>query len=640
MAQIDISDQVHSEAALRESEAKFRTITDAMPQMVWSTLPDGYHDYYNQQWYDYTGMPPGSTEGDGWNALFHPDDQERAWEAWRYSLKTGEPYQIEYRLRHHSGEYCWTLGRALPIRNDKGEITRWMGTCTDIHEQKLIQVALRENEELFRALAENIPQLAWMARPDGSKFWYNNRWYTFTGTTFDEMQGWGWQKLHDPKYIGPVTAKFRDHIQRGDIWEDTFPLRGSDGNYRWFLSRAVPIHDDAGNITRWLGTNTDVTEQREAAEALRQMDKRKDEFLAMLAHELRNPLAPITTAAQLLAFVQNDVARVRDISNVIARQAAHMTGLVDDLLDVSRVTRGMITLQKEVVDIKSVVDEAVEQARPLIESKAHQIEVLTHGSKSRVLGDRKRLIQVVANLLTNAAKFTPDGGHLTVCTKVCEGQVKVTVSDSGIGMSSELLTHAFDLFVQGERTPDRSQGGLGIGLALVKSLVQLHGGTVKAYSKGIDGGTEMTISLPSYEENNQPSLSPANKIAMSATMEGLRIMIVDDNKDAAEILAMFLQLAGHDVYVEYRAVTALELAKAILPQVCFLDIGLPDMDGKELAQRLRKIPGMENATLAALTGYGQEQDREATEAAGFDKHFVKPAEIQELTKWLSEKTVG
>nr|WP_314621629.1 PAS domain-containing protein [uncultured Noviherbaspirillum sp.] len=636
VTQTDISERVRNEAALRESEAKFRSITDAMPQMVWSALANGHHDYYNQQWYSFTGVPQGSTDGEGWNNMFHSEDQKRAWDTWSHCLQSGEPYEIEYRLRHHSGQYRWVLGRALPIRNDGGAIIRWMGTCTDIHEQKLSQVALKENEEQFRALAENIPQLAWMAGSDGSIFWYNDRWYAYTGTTFKEMQRWGWQKFQNPDYVVAVNEKFRECIRNGKVWEDTFEIKGADGSYRYFLSRAVPIRDEAGNITRWLGTNTDITDERDAAELLRQVDQRKDEFLAMLAHELRNPLAPITTAAQLLRFVQNDTARVHEISTIISRQAAHMTSLIDDLLDVSRVTRGLITLQKEAVDIKTVVIEAIEQARPLIEAKSHQIEVLNYSSKCTVVGDKKRLIQVMVNLLTNAARYTPNGGCISVSTNVADSQAFITVRDSGVGMSSKLLTRAFDLFVQGERTPDRSQGGLGIGLALVKNLVQLHGGTVTANSEGINKGTEVIVSLPLIEKENNHALSVANDDATSLSEAGLRIMLVDDNKDAAEVLAMLLQAVGHDVYVEYQASTALENAQTILPQVCLLDIGLPDMDGKELAKRLREIPGMEDAALAALTGYGQPQDREATKAAGFDKHFVKPAEIQVLIKWLRD----
>ncbi|MDY0973599.1 PAS domain-containing sensor histidine kinase [Massilia sp. CFBP9012] len=367
---IDISATRAAERALAESEARFRAITNAMPQMVWSTLPDGFHDYYNDQWYAFTGVPPGSTDGEGWNGMFHPDDQEAAWARWRHSLDTGEPYEIEYRLRHHSGTYRWVLGRALPVRDAQGGIQRWMGTCTDIHEHKLTEDALRE------------------------------------------------------------------------------------------------------------------------------ADQRKDEFLAMLGHELRNPLAPIRSAAALLPLAKADPARVEHIGRVIARQSTHMTGLIDDLLDVSRVTRGLISLSQEDVAVRLLVDEAIEQARPLVEARSHALSVVDAVAGAQVHGDRKRLVQVLANLLANAAKYTPPGGRIVVTLARAGNMVEIAVSDNGIGMAPELVDSVFELFRQGQRTPDRAQGGLGIGLALVKKLVHLHGGRVRASSPGEGLGSEVVVALP------------------------------------------------------------------------------------------------------------------------------------------------
>ena len=372
---IDISATRAAERALAESEARFRAITNAMPQMVWSTRPDGFHDYYNDQWYAFTGVPPGSTDGEGWNDMFHPDDQEGAWAKWRHSLDTGEPYEIEYRLRHYRGGYRWVLGRALPVRDAGGAIQRWMGTCTDIHEHKLTEDALRET------------------------------------------------------------------------------------------------------------------------------DQRKDEFLAMLGHELRNPLAPIRSAAALLPLAKDDPARVEHIGRVIARQSTHMTGLIDDLLDVSRVTRGLISLVQEDVAARLLVDEAVEQARPLIEARTHALAIADHADGACVHGDRKRLVQVIANLLANAAKYTPPGGRIVVTLAQVDGMVEIAVSDNGIGMAPDLVDSVFELFRQGQRTPDRSQGGLGIGLALVKKLVLLHGGRVRASSPGEGQGSEVVVALPACERS-------------------------------------------------------------------------------------------------------------------------------------------
>ena len=506
---VDISARREAERALADSEARFRVITNAMPQMVWTTLPDGFHDYYNDQWYRFTGAPPGTTDGEGWNGMFHPDDQALAWGRWRHSLATGEPYEIEYRLRHHSGQYRWVLGRALPVRAQDGTIQRWMGTCTDIHEQKLTEDALRE------------------------------------------------------------------------------------------------------------------------------ADQRKDEFLAMLGHELRNPLAPIRSAASLLPLAKSDPARIEHIGRVISRQSTHMTGLIDDLLDVSRVTRGMIELDREDVAVRHLVDEATEQARPLIEARSHLLSIANEAEGSVVNGDRKRLVQVLSNLLSNAAKYTPAGGRIEVRVTVADDMVRIAVRDNGIGMAPDLVDSAFELFRQGKRTPDRAQGGLGIGLALVRSLVQLHGGRVSAASAGEGLGSEVTVTFPLRVRAPLAALD-SSEGALPA-QGSLRVLVVDDNADSAELVAMYLRMVGHVVATEFNAAAALEKARSFKPEVCFLDIGLPDLDGNELARRLRRLPGLEATRLAAMTGYGQPLDRMSSAAAGIDAYFVKPVAMDELAAWLAQQ---
>jgi len=378
-------------------------------------------------------------------------------------------------------------------------------------------------------------------------------------------------------------------------------------------------------------------EHHRAEQELRAADQRKDEFLAMLAHELRNPLAPISAAAQLLKLVHFDEARVKQTSDIIARQVDHMTSLVDDLLDVSRVTRGLVALDKEPLDIKRIVADAVEQVTPLIDSRAHELELQLPAESAGVLGDQKRLVQVVANLLNNAAKYTPDGGHIRLRLELRDHEVVLAVADNGIGMEPDLVLRVFDLFAQAERTSDRSQGGLGLGLALVKSLVGLHGGTVHAASRGLGMGSEFTVRLPRLSGMSTPVVrrteAPPTRPAYA---RALRVMVVDDNADAAHTLEMFLHAAGHEVFVASRAEDALERARVEQPSVYLLDIGLPDMDGNELARRLRAMPEMGSAVLIAVTGYGQAQDREKSFAAGFDYHFVKPVDTHKLAALLAE----
>ena len=379
-------------------------------------------------------------------------------------------------------------------------------------------------------------------------------------------------------------------------------------------------------------------QQRAAAEALREADQRKNEFLAMLAHELRNPLAPIAAAADFLTIGKPDAARIREVTAVIARQASHMTGLIDDLLDVSRVTRGQVTLNKAPAVVTALVAEAAEQVRPLVEAKGHQLALDLAPSLSDdevlVCGDRKRLVQVFANLLGNAARYTSDGGRIDVRVRANAVRVQVEVIDNGIGMSAQLLAQAFELFSQGERSADRSQGGLGIGLALVRSLVELHEGQVSADSAGRGQGSRFSVVLPRLSRAEIPA-APAAAPTLAAPAGGLHVLIVDDNVDAAQILAMFVEALGHRAHVLHSPSAALDYVRQVRPDLCVLDIGLPEFDGYELAARLRAMPGLGGLPLVALSGYGQAQDKQKALAAGFDRHFVKPIQGSDVLDLLA-----
>lgn len=498
---------------LSESEAKFQTITNAMPQMVWTTLADGYPVYFSEQWYVFTGMAEGSLVGHRWSELLHSDDYEATLDAWRNAISTGQAFDIEYRLRHRSGSYRWMLARALPVRASGGEVIHWMGTCTDIDAQKCYEQALLE------------------------------------------------------------------------------------------------------------------------------ADRRKDEFLAMLAHELRNPLAPIAAASDLLSLGRLDECKIRQTSEIIGRQVRHMTGLIDDLLDVSRVTRGLVTLETLELDLKSIIADAVEQVRPLVENKRHRLTLDVAPEHAHVLGDHKRLVQIVVNLLNNSAKYTPTGGHIHLRLAVSDGQTIVSVRDNGIGIDRQLQARVFDLFSQGERKADRSQGGLGIGLALVKSLVELHGGLVRCFSDGPKTGSVFTVTLPRCLVVGHTERRRSNRTAGSARIP-IHLLVVDDNEDAAKMLALLLESSGYKVTVEHSAIRALELARARVPDVCLLDIGLPEMNGNELARHLRISPETAKCILIAITGYGQASDREAAIQAGFNHHLIKPVDAEKLFHILSDIEAG
>jgi signal transduction histidine kinase/ActR/RegA family two-component response regulator len=373
--------------------------------------------------------------------------------------------------------------------------------------------------------------------------------------------------------------------------------------------------------------------------AMREVDQKKDEFLAMLAHELRNPLAPIRAASDLLRIPTLDRDKVRQTSEIISRQVTHMTGLIDDLLDLSRVSRGLITLNEALLDARQIIANAVEQVRPLLDARRHRLTLQTPHDGAFIHGDQKRLVQIVANILNNAAKYTPEGGEIVLAMEVDADSVRYSVSDNGIGMAPHVIGHVFDMFAQAERSSDRAQGGLGIGLALVKNLVALHHGTVAAYSDGIGRGSRFTITLPrAVEHGGADALLPHEDAA--ATLQPLHVLIVDDNEDAGHMLGLYLESVGYDVAVVQSAHAALDYVQAHVPDVCLLDIGLPDMDGNALALRLRQLPQMASSVLVAITGYGQEADRARTATAGFSHHFVKPVDMQALLAVLGQLPVN
>lgn len=416
-----------------------------------------------------------------------------------------------------------------------------------------------------------------------------------------------------------------------------------DNVIRWVAAKGRGIFNDANQCIRVIGTALDITERKAKDEALRlsgeqlrETDRRKDEFLAMLAHELRNPLSPISAAADLLQKAKLDEAQVKFTSQIIARQVKHMTALVDDLLDVSRVTRGLVELENTDLDITSVITDAIEQVTPVIRARSHTMSLEMPPETPLVRGDKKRLVQVLTNLLNNAAKYTPEGGSLLLKTEVLDGCVYIQISDNGIGMDQELVSRAFDLFAQAERSSDRSSGGLGLGLALVKSIVELHQGKVTCESAGINMGSVFTVCLPLLITEENLLDQRASDGTLQKSIKPLRILVVDDNVDSAAMLGMLLEEDGHIVMIENCSYSALERAKTEVTEVFLLDIGLPDMDGNELAKQLRAMPQTASALLVAITGYGSDTDRAQSLAAGFDYHLVKPVDIDMLYSILEE----
>lgn len=596
-----------------------------------------YNDEYARVLGDKASLGQGLPLTELWPEISHVV-QSLAQEAFAGTTQHFEdrPFVLQ---RHGYAERTYFTFCFSPVHDKDGLVGGILGTLVETTEKVAALSRIQESDERYRLALEASGNIGtWVVDPETNVTSMDERFATLfevdlqvaqKGTDIDVFT----DRIH-PEDRSLVEAAVAEAIKNGERYDIDYRIKQRSGKVVWVTAKGKMFSDARSGQQRFAGVAVEITEQKQMEEALLENDRRKDEFLAMLAHELRNPLAPIMAAAEVLRLAQFDEARVKQTSEIISRQGRHMTSLIDDLLDVSRVTRGLVTLDTIDLDAKRIVSEAVEQVRPLIEVRRHHIAVHICPESSYIRGDSKRLVQVVANLLNNATKYTPEGGAIDLKLAVRSDTVMITVEDNGIGMASDYLSKVFDMFSQAQRTTDRSQGGLGIGLSLAKSLVEKHGGSVKAESAGLGQGSRFTVSLPrisvsTTEIEIQPDRSD------SIRHSGLRIMVVDDNVDAATMLAMFLEAEGHQVIVEHDSRRALELARGNRLEAFLLDIGLPYIDGNELARRLRAQPESASSLLIAVTGYGQEQDKRSTSAAGFDHHLVKPVDMTQLALLLA-----
>lgn len=636
----DVSHLQNGGFRLHQSNQQLRYILDSIPECIATADPDGKVTYYNPQISEFTGLSFEQIRGSGWTQFIHPEDVDEQLQQWRHCIATGETFEFASRFRRHDGEYRWHISRALPMRDPVGNVIMWVGSNTDIHDMKVARADLQISEvryrRLFEAAKDGILILDFINGRivDANPFMSDLLGYSHEDFLGKELWEIG---LFQDKAGNEAAVKTLQNT--GYLRYEHLPLESTAGQtveveivanaYREGDHQVIQcnIRDitERGRLEKLLQSQT--TE-------LANLHLRKDEFLAMLSHELRSPLAPIANAVQLLSLQQDSETRIQQQArNIIERQVGKLQHLVDDLLEVSRITSGRVQLRQEWVAVSGIAEGAVETVRPLMEQRHHELDIILPVEPIWLHADASRLDQVLVNLLTNAAKYTEEGGHVWLIVARESDECVIRVRDSGVGIAPTLLPQIFDLFTQAERSLDRSQGGLGIGLALVQRLTELHGGSVEAFSKPGEG-SEFIVRLPLLSDDSPHSADIAIKADQAS--HALRVLVVDDNEDTVQGFAMLLKAYSHEVRTAQNGIAAVQLALEFKPQVAMLDIGLPELNGYEVAKQIRKQPGGTKIVLIALTGYGQESDREASTDAGFDYHLVKPAKFEQLLQILSE----
>jgi PAS domain S-box-containing protein len=625
----DITARKKAEQRLRESEERFRTLADSSPVPIWVTDAAGGIEFLNAAYGDFFGVTLEDVRGPKWATLLHPDDADSYVDAYYEALRKRKPFRAEARVRRRDGEWRWVDTRGVPRFSEGGEFLGHVGSSPDVTEMKIAQQALRESEAQFRTSFELAAVGQAQVNPATGRFErVNQKFCEIVGYSEEELLTMAPADITHPEDRQPYVEIYPRLLQ-GEIEEYVIEKRDvrKDQTVVWVSVAAKLIRDSDGRPLRTIGVLQDITERKRAEEELKEADRRKDEFIATLAHELRNPLAPIRNAVEMLGLCQSSDPDFEWSRNVIDQQVKHLACLVDDLIDVSRITRNRLVIKKERVSLADLINGALDAARLLIEQRGHLLTVALPTEPVYLNADPVRLTQIFMNLINNAAKYTREGGRIWVDAERKNGNVTVRVADNGIGISSDELSHLFDMFYQVDRSYDQAHGGLGIGLTLVKRLVEMHGGTVEAKSAGIGQGSEFLVSLPMLVSSSgvltDKDVSEQNK-------KRRRILVVDDYPTAAESLARRLKRFGNEVETALDGFEGIKQAEKFRPDIVLLDIGMPKLNGYKAAQSIREQPWGKDMVLIAITGWGQEEDRQRTREAGFDAHLVKPLDYTKL----------
>ena len=653
---VDVTELVEAREAAKEREERLRKLADAMPQIVWTTGADGEVDYVNARWSEYTGLSIDALRSLGWKDFLHPEDAERCHATWLDAFANARPWELDYRLRNNRGEYRWQLGRSVPVRDEKGKVERWFGTATDIEEIRRAQDAAEVASGRFRFLAESMPQKIFTATASGDVDYFNRQWMEFTGLSFEAIRDWGWTQFIHPDDLERNVQLWKGAVESGEPFYCEHRFRRADGEYRWHVSRAHPMRGDDGRVLMWIGSNTEVHDMKqladeraallEAERAARDDAERasrlKDEFLATLSHELRTPLNAILGWSQILRRGRmDDVHAVEEGLDVIERNARIQVQLIADLLDMSTIISGKVRINVQRVSLPEVVDAAMASARPSAEAKGIRLQTVLDPEAGPVSGDPDRLQQVLWNLVSNAIKFTPKGGRITVTLSRVNSHLELSVSDTGKGIPRGFLPFVFDRFRQADASTTRVHGGLGLGLSIVKSLVELHGGTVEVESPGEGQGTTFTVSVPLAplvaRDVDEARVNPARESRPPPDgdcerIDGVKVLVVDDEQDGRELVKRLLEQCGAEVTTAGSSGEALVVLERLKPDVLLTDIGMPHEDGYELLRKVRDLPTSHGGGVpaAALTAFARSEDRTRAIRSGFQIHISKPVEPREL----------
>lgn len=670
-------------STLQESEQRLQFVLDSMPQKIFTAMPAGEVDYLNPQWRSFTGLGLGDLQGEGIVKLIHPQDVEKSVAGWQHSLETGTPFQFEHRFRRSDGVYRWHMTRVLPVRDARGSIVMWIGSSTDINDLKGAEEAAIERSKQVQLLAAMAARLNTAADVDSIKHIVTQEARRLLGAQDSIMVFSGDVSSETGAPIASAynREKFNADLKMGDKlllqqvcdynrplrlnvdapdadprWQSTSAETGTPSAHAWLAAPLVAKDgtnigaiqvagsvkgafsaDDEAVLVQLAQMASVALENARLMEGLRETSRHKDEFLATLAHELRNPLAPIRNILALMKQADISEEFLQQARFTMERQILHMVRLIDDLLDVSRLSQGKLELRVKEIDLADVIGQTLEAFQPSLKDSRHQLLVNLPPKAIYLRADPARLTQVLGNLIDNACKYSDPGGKISLSVQQEDEQVLIRVKDTGLGIPPDKLTEIFDMFSQVDQSLERPKAGLGIGLTLVKRLVEMHQGSITALSAGLGHGSEFVIRLPVLTEARLTPPDPAVLTPRSLNLQE-RILVVDDNQDAAFSLARLLEINGADTRIAHDGLEALAVAEDFRPHVLLLDIGMPKLNGYDVCERIRATTWGKEVLIIAVSGWGQEQDRSRSRHAGFDHHMVKPVNFEALTQVLLERS--